>query len=646
MTVDSPRLRIGVYGVVVVSLFAALLARLWYLQVLSAEEFQVAAITNAERVVYEEAPRGRILDRNSVELVRNRVSQSVAIDTAEVSSAELQTSLNNLSSLFGVEKSVLEDRLEDPRATPYTAITVLEEVDEVKAVHIGERQDEYPGVVTLDVTTREYPYGSLAAHVLGYVGEINDTELAADPETYRPGDHVGKSGVEQAYEADLRGTPGRTVYEVGADGVPLRVKERTAPVPGDDVVLSIDLKVQQVAEQSLEATLIERRSTATDDKTGLHKADAGSVVVLDDTTGEVIAMASWPTYDPGEFVDGISQARYEELTDEGNGAPLTNRATSGGYAPGSTWKLVTATAALQSGLITGASTYDDRGTYEIPDCEAQCEFQNIDGVGSGRVNVSTALQVSSDVFFYDLGYRFYRERESISEDRNEVGGNAFDDTAEQLGFGASPGLDIGGDAAGSVANPEQRRSLHDQYPDKFPTRAWYPGDDVNLAIGQGDLVVTPLQLANAYATVANGGTRFSPNVGLEVREPGGGPTVRTVAPRVANQTVLSAEVRDPIMTGLSLVTTGQGTGAGAFAGWPRADYEVGGKTGTAEAGNRQADGTRTKQDTSLFVGVGPMDDPKYVVAVVMEQSGRGASAAAPVARAVMGQVSGVEPSIP
>ncbi len=646
MTVDGPRLRIGVLGVVVISLFAALLARLWYLQVLSSDEFQVAATTNTERVVYEEAPRGRVLDTNGVVLVGNRVSEEVAIDKANLSTEDRATALDNLSSLFGIERAELEDRLDDPKASPYTPVTVIDDVDEAKAIYIGERQEHFPGVMTRDVTTREYPYRSLAAHVLGYVGEINDTELSASPTEYRAGDHVGKAGVEKAYESELRGTPGRTVYEVDADGTPIRVKERTAPVPGNDLVLSIDVKVQQAAEQALEATLIERRSTATDDKTALHKADAGSVVVLDPKSGAVIAMASYPTYDPTEFVNGISQERYDELTSDDAGAALTNRATSGGYAPGSTWKLVTATAALRSGMITGATSIEDEGVFTIPDCTAQCEFQNIDAVGSGWVNVAEALQVSSDVFFYKLGYDFYTQRPSKSTDRNEVGRNAFDDTANELGFGTSPGLDIGGDAAGSVANPEQRLELNTMYPDKFPTRYWYPGDDVNLAIGQGDLVVTPLQLADAYATVANGGTKFSPNVGKEVRAPDGGPVVRTIAPRVSAQVALTAEVRDPIMSGLSLVTTGRGTGAGVFAGWDRATFEVGGKTGTAEAGNRLANGTRSKQDTSLFVGVAPMDDPQYVVAAVLEQSGRGAEAAAPVVRSVMGQLSGLEVTVP
>lgn len=634
MTSDSPRLRLAVVAIVGISLFTALVARMWYLQVLAAPDLKLQAEENSVREVLEPAPRGRILDRNGVPLVDNRASNVVAIDRLTLDAFEddeRASLLARLSQVLEVPVPDLERRLESRQVSPYTPAPVAEDVVEAKMVVLRERQDEFPGVVAERVAMRSYPRGNLAAHLLGYVGEIGQDELAKSGGAYALGDMIGKDGVEKTYETELRGKPGVRRIEVDRRGRPIRVLSVEPPVQGLDVVLSTDVNVQAVAEAALAEGLAATRGRPFKDDGSALVADAGSTVVVDAKEGTVLAMASFPTYDLPALADGISEAEAAVLfppKEENRAAPFLNRATQGQYVPGSTWKLVTADAALRHDLVSAGQTINDTGLYIIPgDCTGRgCQRQNAAGARYGTVDMRRALAVSSDVYFYDIGGKFWQQRARYGE-------NPIQDVAATLGFGAETGVPLPSESSGRVLTKASKNALHEKNP-ALAAAGWYTGNNVNLAIGQEAMLVTPIQLANAYATYANGGTRYALNVALAVQRRDG-EVVRAISKRVAAQVDLPGEVRQPIVDGLDrVVSHREGTAYNAFSGFPLGQWGIAGKTGTAQV--------TQKQDTALFVGWGPTADPQFVVSVVMEQSGFGASAAAPVARRVFGVVSGLE----
>lgn len=628
---DSPRLRLGIVAIVALSLFAALLARLWYLQVLASPEFKVKAQANSVRVVPDPAPRGRILDRKGRVLVDNRASNVVAIDRTKLPADEVEGVLERLSEVLGIPPDVLGARMDDQRVSPYTPVPVAEDVPENQMVRLLERADEFPAVVAKRVAVRAYPYGSLAAHVLGYVGEVTKSDIDARPGEYELGDQIGKAGVERIYEDELRGRDGELRIEVDAKGKPIRVVGRRPPVQGNDLVLTLDLDVQRTTEEALAQGLESTRGRVLSNDRRPLVADAGAAVVLD-TQGGVEAMASYPSFDLPGLADGISKQEAATLFGKGTGAPFTNRAVQGLYAPGSTWKLITATAGLRTGLISPNFSVNDAGTYTIPgDCTGRgCLRRNAGGRSYGRVGVSRALTVSSDVFFYTIGGNFWIQRQ-------QFGPSPMQDVARELGFGASTGVPLPFESKGRVLTPASKQALHDKNP-RLASAGWYTGNNVNLAIGQEAMLVTPIQIANAYATFANGGTRYSPNIALRVQKQDT-TVVRVIEPRVAATVDIPPAVRGPILSGLlGVVQNPEGTAYKAFTGFPMGQFSIAGKTGTAQA--------TPKQDTALFAAFGPAQAPKDVVAVVMEQSGFGASAAAPVARRIFGTISGLEGGSP
>jgi len=633
MTADTPRLRLAIVGIVALSLFAALFARLYFLQVLAAPEYKLQAEANQVRVVSEPAPRGRVLDRNGRVLVDNRASNVVAIDRSKVpDDAARDELLTRLAVVLGATPDELRARYDDRGVSPYTPVPVAEDVAEDVLVLLRERRAEFPAVVAKRVAVRTYPNGNLAAHILGYVGEVNQEELDANPGEYELGDVIGKAGVEKVYEDDLRGVDGEQAIEVDAEGTPIRVVSRRAPIQGHDVVLSIDIDVQRVAEEALAQGLLAARGRPFEENNvtlGLLRADAGATVVLDAKEGTIVAMASNPTFDLPGLADGISQAEGQMLFGEQSGAPFTNRAIQGQYAPGSTWKLITADAAVRTGLVPPSYTIHDPGTYTIPgDCTGRgCIRRNAGSRAYGAVDMRRALAVSSDVYFYDLGAKLWQLRAQYGED-------AIQRSAALLGFGQQTGVPLPSESKGRLASPELRAQLHAESPNAFPEGRWFTGDNVSLAIGQGELTVTPIQLANAYSTFGNNGTRWSPNIALRVQDQDE-VVVREITPRVRERVEIPPQVRDTLMAGfIGAVADPEGTAYNAFLGFPLDRFPVAGKTGTAQAPPRQ--------DTALFVGMAPAYDPRYVTAVVMEQSGFGASAAAPVARRIFGQLFGVD----
>ena len=627
MSSSSP-LRLSVVGVVTLSLFAALFARLWYLQVLDSTTFVEAAERNQVQVLYDEAPRGRILDRNGEVLVDNRRSQAITVNRSELvrlPEAAQAAVLARLGALLNITGEELQRRIDDVRYSQYKPVPVAEDIPEDFFIYIKEHQEDFPAVEATIVSRRAYhpEFPQLAAHVLGYVGEINDAELASRKQDgYRLGDTIGKGGVERIYEADLRGEPGIVKLQVNSGGdVTGEPLAEQAPVPGHDVQLTLDLRLQVLAEESLAQALEAARQSVDRIDRKPFVAPAGSVVVLDPRDGAVLAMASYPTYSPGDFVNGINPDVYRALTDKASYYPLNNRAVSGQYAPGSTFKLVTAVAAAQRGLIEGRTTIVDRGTFTVPNCRGEkCTFKNAGSRAWGRVNLARSLTVSSDVYYYELGARFWTERSRL--------GNGIQDTAREFGLGTKSGIELPGDRAGTIPDPELRKEQFDKFPGKFVERNWYTGDNVNMSIGQGDVLATPLQLANAYATFANGGTRYAPRVADRVLTAESTPeVVRRIEPRITGKVDLPEAFRGPILEGLrGVIDREEGTAYYAFSGFPPT-MSVAGKTGTAQV--------RGKQDSALFAAFAPADNPQYAVAVILEESGFGGTAAAPVARRVL-----------
>lgn len=665
MDADSPRLRLSILGIVVFALFATLFVRLYYLQVMAPESGELMAAANRVRVIQEEAPRGRLLDATGQVLVDNRTSLVVTVEKQELNKLDdderdrvvLRLATELTASGIPTKVASIERRLEDPQYSPIQPVPVAIDVSEDLMVYLAERSDEFPAVDVHRESVRSYPHGSLAAHVVGYVGRISQDELTAkmgtreEPKTvakpYQPDSDVGKTGIERTFEDDLRGTPGIKTVEIDSEGEIVREIGYQRPIPGNDVQLTIDIGTQEVAEAKLVAQLDEARATGFTQDGKRARAPAGASVVLDPRNGNVVAMASYPTYDPSEFVNGISTDRYQQLI--GGDAvenPLINRAIGGLYAPGSTFKTVTAYAAVKAGMIDPGTYIGDGGYIMV----GQQRFQNAGSKPHGSVNLSSAMTVSSDVYFYLLGQQFWNERDTY--------GDGIQNAARDFGFGAPTGIQLPGELAGLIPDPAWKRQLFEAMSPEEQANGdpeWYTGNSVNLSIGQGDMLATPLQMANSYAALVDDGTLRRPNLVMRVLKPGmvepgvdpatlgvdtcdpadaACPLVRTIDNGVISQIDLPPNILRPLEEGLQGVTTNPlGTGYQLFRDFDNDAWPVLGKTGTAEAANNLA-------DSSLFVGVGPADDPQYVAFAVLEESGFGADAAGPVVKTIFKHVSG------
>ncbi|MEI7593938.1 MAG: penicillin-binding protein 2 [Actinomycetes bacterium] len=648
MDTDSPRLRLSILAVICLSLFGALFARLWYLQVMVADKYQVEASANRVRTVAEEAPRGRILDVNGRVIVDNKMSLVVTIDPYALKKQpedvrnDLKLRVATKLTEFGIptKVSAIDKRLADPQYPQLQPIPIAIDIPQDLYLYFSERSDDFPTVAVQRQSVRQYhPNLANLAHVLGYVGRVSPDELLAKQGTkanpkptekpYQPDSSIGKSGIEKQFEDDLRGVPGLQTIEVNAKQNPIRVVSEQAPQPGSDVYLTINVDVQKSAEDALDQQMNSLRGGHETGNAFGTNAPAGSAVTLDPSNGNVVAMASFPTYDPAEFVNGISSDRYAELKgDDPTRDPFSNRAMQGQYAPGSTFKLVTATAALSNGLINGNTSYRDGGVYRVMGCKvgstaAGCSKRNAGGAVNGTTAMAKSLTVSSDVFYYWLGDRFWTEGPRTG----------IQDTARAYGLGVSSGIPLPFEQDGFIPDSE---SLKAKFPKADP---FGEGNNVDTAIGQGYVLVTPLQLANVYATFANGGTVYQPNIVTKVVRAGGDPTnpndvIRTVEPVVKGHIDLPANVRDPILQGL-LGVPRTGTAAVAFHGFDFAAFSLAGKTGTAQVNG--------KADTSLFAAFGPIAPgvtPNYVTTAVLEEAGFGADAAAPVVRHVFETISG------
>ena len=671
MDTESNHVRLSAVGIVAVSLFLALFMRLWFLQGIDRQEFEAASVTNRLRVITAEGPRGRILDRNGKVLVDNRTSIVVSLDRSPLREMEddereaLFVQLADTLDRLGVPTKVahIQKRYDDKRYAPQAYVPIAEDVPEAVEVHLMERADRFPGVVVERTAIRVYPYGQVAVQLLGYVGEINETELTdrggtvpgatsttttttttaaeeaeAPRKPYELGDSIGKGGVERAYEDDLRGIPGKRTIEVNAQGDLVDVVSVDEPRPGDDVWLSIDVDLQAHAERLLEAKIQSLRGGRDRDGNTLN-VPQGSVVVQDPTNGQILAMASYPDYDPSLTVNGISQDTWTMLNDPNSGQPLVNWALQGTYAPGSTFKLFSAYAGLRTGWLgQGNEVINDPGTYEIDNCSGEkCVVQNAGAEPHGTVDLRKSLTVSSDVYYYRMADKFWQLR-------GQMGPTPIQDAAAEFGLGERTGIELPGENAGRLPTPESRREAYEANPEVFLHGDWRAGDNVNMAIGQGDVLTTPLQLANSYSTFANGGTLYEPVVAVKVTRPkdatlppaqeGNYEVVREITAEVAGKVEFQGDQHQKIFDGLVGVT--QSPGGTAHQSWqatPTA-WPMAGKTGTAQVNN--------KADSALFVGWGPaapMVPPQYTISVVIPEAGFGGTVAAPLAIRILEPVS-------
>lgn len=623
MTEGNWSVRLKVLASVMAFMFAALTTRLWFLQVLAGEDYKERARSNLYEVAPIPAPRGKILDRTGKELVTNRASTVVTIEKQKVGNAE--DLLLRLSSVLDVSAEDLAERLNDPDYGPYEPVPVFDDATDEQVIYLAEHSREFPGVDYREVGVRAYPFGSLAAHIIGYLGQIGPKELGTPAfEKYRPGQLVGRGGVEQKYERWLHGQDGYRAFEVNALGKETRGLKGRGPVPGDDLVLTIHHQIQQVAESSLREGVRAAKQIVHEESGNYLKAPAGAVVVLDPNNGQIMAMASYPTYDPRVFYEGLSQREWEQLNNPSRNFPLNNRAIQAAYPPGSTLKPFVAAAAIEAGYASPNGFYPCPAEFTVPGDTSNTVFRNWKDIDSGVISFARSLIDSCDTVFYQFGLEFYRER--------KIRGELLQQQMRAWGFARPTGIDLSSEANGRVPDAEWKASIHARYPGLYPDAVWYPGDTINMSIGQGDLLITPLQLAAAFGALTNGGTLHHPQIGLRVQAPGG-EVLQQMSQDAPSQVPFDKATLGAIRDALRHVPS-SGTAAGAFIGFPLSSVPVAGKTGTAEVAG--------KQPHSWFAAAAPANQPEYVVVAVVEEGGHGSEVAAPIVRRILEGLFGLE----
>ncbi|HEY6550906.1 MAG TPA: penicillin-binding protein 2 [Solirubrobacterales bacterium] len=585
-------LRIALFGGVAVVLFGILFFRLWLLQVLDGERYLAEAKSNRTHSYRVSAPRGEILDRNGKVLVANRTSLALQVNPRKLPTdpAERRAELSRLAGLTHTTLRHLRETMhEELKLAPAAPVTLRRDVGHYLVFYLQENQDRFPGVETQRVFVRAYPDGTLAAHILGNVGEISEEQLK-EPR-YRglqPGDEIGQDGVEDTYDRFLRGQPGLTRIQVDAFGEPTpngRLVDKP-PAPGDSLKLSIDAEVQAAGEAALS-----------------ERALPGGFITMDVHSGEILGLGSYPTFEPALFTRPLTQKQVDEFI-RNTAAPLADRAISGLYPTGSTFKLITALAALENGVITPSTPIYDGGSIEV----GGQTFQNAGGAAFGTVSLVRALQVSSDVFFYELGREMWNK-------------NQLQEWAHKLGIGRPTGLDLPGAEESLLPSQHWRNQL---YKEGGTDRPWSVGDNIQLATGQGDLQTNPLQMAIAYATLGNGGTVVTPHVGKEVTD-AAGRVLKEFSPPPRRHVKIDPEYRSAILEGLhEAAQVPEGTSYSVFGGFP---VPVAGKTGTAQRVGHA--------DQSWYIVLAPYPDPKIVTAVTIEEGGFGAESAAPAALQIL-----------
>jgi penicillin-binding protein 2 len=641
----TPKLtrRVALLGGLVVIGFAALLMRLWALQVLAGSHYAAQAQANQVRIVRVQAPRGPIIDRNGHVLVSNQPVTSVELSPSGLPKiyARRVAELRALSHVVRVPvrrltKLILERRGQNDMLDP---IVVRTAATGPMLTYLEERASEFPGLTLARTYIRRYPYGSLAAQLLGYDGQISQKQLRIlGKEGYQAGDVIGQTGIESAFDTYLRGVPGAARIRVDSLGRPLSPQLLTSqPQMGETVRLTIDTRLQTAAQNALQYGIQRAHNS------GLWAADGGAIVALNPQNGSILALASSPTFDPSVYSGRTTQ---KELNAQGLGSaqsgldmhyPGIDRALDGTYPPGSAFKPLTAIAALEEHLIKPYAFYPCTGTYTAPEDRSHHVFHNWDPNVNQQMDLPTALAQSCDTYFYGVGNKFYE----LPADR----GQPLQRWARKFGFGSRTGLGLSPEATGLVPTIAWKHHTWTKAndPNWQIDRLWKPGDSITLAIGQGYLLVTPIQMARFYAAIANGGKLVTPHLLMDVQNANGTIVPTTPPPSPRPIPGLDPAYLSVIQQGLLEGTHDSfGTSFGVFGNFP---YEIAGKTGTAQK-VVQLPGFTHDESQSWWCGYGPANDAKLVVCAVIENGGEGGAAAAPAAERVFAKFFHVQPTQP
>ena len=592
------KLRLGFAGLVVFCLFSALAFRFSYLQIKQYNHYQTLAENNRISLVPIIPNRGLIVDKNGVVLAHNFFAYTLEITPAKVYNLEETiTEIGKLVEISSVDRKRFKKFRE--QSHNFESIPIRTHLNEVEAAKFAVNHYRFPGVEIKSRLFRHYPLGKLGSHMVGYIGRINDKDLvnleaSGDLSNYKGSDHIGKSGLEQYYEKHLHGITGFQQVEIDADGHAVRVLSSNPPIPGNNIVLSADSKLQEIAETAFG----ERR---------------GALVAINPKTGEVLSYVSQPTFDPNLFVDGIDSENWKALN-ESLDKPLINRPLRGVYPPGSTFKPFVALAGLEAGKREPPYSIHDPGFFTLPGSSHR--YRDWKPSGHGSVDMQKAITISCDTFFYGLAM--------------ELGIENLAAFVRHFGFGRKSDFDIKGEIEGLLPTPEWKKRRFKQ--------PWYPGETVIVGIGQGYTLVTPLQLAQATAILANNGVAMRPHLVSQIQNTQSGKN-QIVAPFIQDKIELNPNNIAIVKQGMMDVTLPGGTAASVGA---NAAYAIAAKTGTAQViGIKQNEKynehgiDERHRDHALFIAYAPAEDPKIALAVIVENGGHGGSAAGPIARKVM-----------
>jgi penicillin-binding protein 2 len=625
----------------------ALLGRLFYLQVAAGPKYKDAALSIQSRDVVTPATRGLIVDSSGVPLALNKVGVAITVDRTKIDKQEDkgEAVLRSLAQLLGLQyrdvfqRTRLCGELEKGKragcwtGSRFQPIPITKDADPTLALQIVERSDLFPGVDAQPIAIRSYPANAdaNAAHMLGYIGPLTEGDLAGENgRSYFRSESIGKAGLEFQYDEFLRGTPGIKTVIVDRKEAVTNTSKVTNPVPGNHLVTSIDVRLQAASEKALADAVARSRASG-------FRADGGAAVVLDVVTGRVLALASYPTYDPNLYERGLTVKQASDLYAEAAGVPALSRALQGLFAPASTFKAVSLVAAANAGYDLNA-TYDCPGEYQV----GTRAFQNFESRAQGRLSMTKAMAISCDTIWYKIAFAEWLKDGGLKPKANP--NDYFFKAAEGFQIGKKTGIDLPSESSGRLANREWRQSWYDQNKDfycNYKERASKAqqtaflielarencldgdkiraGDAVNFSIGQGDTVITPLKLAQMYAAIANGGTIWKPIVGKAIVTTEGKVLKTFESEKLGTLPATKSTIKFLKNSLREVVTTG--TGAGAFAGFPVA---VSGKTGTAQVFGKNANGT-LKSDTSWFASYAPTDKPRFAVVMMVSQGGYGAS---------------------
>lgn len=597
------RFRIILY--LLVMILIVLILRLYFLQIMSGELYAELASKNIAREKTVTASRGNIYDRNGKLIVKSVPVAAVAVEPYIVLKNE--DVMKALSDCLDMSYKDIKEKLEKSDVSYIDRVILKEDIDAATMIYLKENSSDLPGVEVVDVYLREYNFGVLASHLLGYTGEIDEARLKSEKygDGYEGGDQVGLTGLEETYESVIKGKKGKIVYEVDPLGRPVNILEETSPTCGNDLYLTIDIDLQQFVEEILYQSILGVRQKKIKNTDECYNVPGGAVVVLNPQNGQVLAMASYPTFNPELFVGGISQTDLDNLNDPKNYNPIINRAIMP-FPPGSVIKIATAYAGLAEEVISEESRLNCTGVW----LGLGEDFLKLCWASHGSLDIRGAIKNSCDIYFYQVGDRLYTKLNNTEEFLQE--------SLRILGFGSLTGIDLPHEYKGLVADKEWKK---DYFKDQPEYSVWYRGDTVNMAIGQGDLMVTPLQMVQAFSILANRGIQYTPYIVKEIRD-----TEGNLFPDNSREEYkdlnLDKHFIEIIEDGLVQVVGPGGTAAGAFRNFPLDEYPVAGKTGTAEFVGRQ--------DYGWFASYAPVGNPEYVVVVMLEEAGSGGSNVAPI----------------